>query len=196
MATQNPHKRGADRQNDRSLKILVKLLVFMQWTMVFLLVTVPLTVLRAPFFPLRFGSDPNDADAAWPTFYVGAVFDEDITQAALVADGAVIIIYLALGLYVIRQMLGVLRNVKNGDSFARDNGLRLRRMGYAGAVAQLSVYGVWLLAAIVALAGWAEVDGMSVVLTPAPWVVILLAFALATVFRDGAALKEEQDLTV
>lgn len=196
MTNDGAYERNVERKDDRSLAILVKLLVFSKWTMVFLLVIVPLTILGAPFLPLQFGGDPNDPEAAWPTFYVGAVFDEEATQAALYADGAVLMIYFVLGLYVIRQMLGVLENVKNGDSFARDNGLRLRQMGRAGVIAQLSVYGVWILAGLIALAGLAEVEGMTVVISPAPWVAILLAFALAIVFRDGADLKEEQDLTV
>lgn len=196
MARAGKENIGKVRADDKAIGVLMSLLKICQWIFVFLIVTVPLTVIGAPFMPLRFGSDPSDVDAQWPTFYVGAVFNEELTKAALYAEGLVLLIFLALGLFVVRQMLGVLNNVVNGDSFARDNGIRLRRMGYAGAAAQLSVYGVWILTGLVSLAGWADIDGMNVVLSPAPWVVILLAFALATVFRDGAELKEEQDLTV
>ncbi|MEO1136224.1 MAG: DUF2975 domain-containing protein [Pseudomonadota bacterium] len=195
MGPESAHKIGSGKK-DQAVPILIKLLVFSQWALVFLLVAIPLTALGAPFFPLRIGGDPNDPDAQWPTGYIGAVFDEDMTQAALYAEALVLVIFVVMGIYVIRQMLGVLRNVLTGNPFVRDNGVRLRRMGYAGVIAQFSVYGIWILVGLIALAGWADFEGISVILSPAPWVAILLAFALATVFRDGAELKEEQDLTV
>lgn len=184
------------KRENRTVSILIGILTWTQWILGFLLFTVPLTVFNAPFFPLSFGADPADPDAKGASISFGVAFDQGLTTAALYAEAIIALIYLALGVYAIGQTLGLLRNVQNGQPFVRDNGYRLRRIGYAGAIAQLSVYGVWLFVGIFSVAGLASFKGISMEFGPTPWIGVLMAFALATVFRDGADLKEEQDLVV
>lgn len=178
---------------DRSVRLLIGLLIGARWALCFMLVAVPLAAARAPFFPLRIGGG-EDEDAM--NVHLGAAFDESMSQAAINAHAVAAVIAVVFGIYATGQMLGVMRNVRRGDSFVRDNGERLRRIGYAGIVAQLSVYAVWIAALVIGAAGLAALEGLRIELNIAPWIGILMAFALATVFRDGADLKEEQDLTV
>ena len=170
---------------DRSLGFLIGLLIGTRWALYFLLVTVPLTAA---------GVD-GAADDGFE-IHLGAAFEDGMSQDAIYVQAIVAVITLAFGVYAIGQMLGVLRNVRAGNSFVRDNGDRLRRIGYAGIATQLCVYAVWIGAVIVEAAGLAVLEGMRMEINFAPWIGILMTFALATVFRDGAALKEEQDLTV
>ena len=179
-----------------SVGALINLLLITRGALVFIFITVVATALRLPFFPLRIGGDPADPDARWPTAYIGASLDPEMTQAALYTQSATDIALLIGGFFIITQMLRVLRNVAAGHAFVRDNGRRLRLMGYAGVVTQLSIYAIWAIAQAADAAGAAEVDGLVMEISPAPWIVILCAFALAAVFNDAATLKEEQDLTV
>ncbi len=189
-----PH--AAQGAGDRSVAVLIKVLRYTRIALVFVLFTVLGTAARLPFFPLRFGGDPADPEARWPTVHIGAAVDPDMTAAAIYTQSAVEVILIAAGFFIISEMLQLLRNVAGGHAFIRENGARLRRMGYAGVVAQLSIYAVWIVSRTVDAAGVAAVDGLTVEISPAPWIIILCAFALSTVFNDAAALKEEQDLTV
>lgn len=184
------------RAGGDSVMLLTKVLRFSRVALIFIAVTVIGTAARLPFFPLRLGGDPTDDAARWPTIFIGSAVDPEMTQAAIYTQSAVGVIVVAAGLFVISEMLQVLRNVDSGQAFVRENGMRLRRMGYAGVVAQLSIYAVWIVAEVVDIAGVAEIEGLRFEISPAPWIIILCAFALATVFNDAAALKEEQDLTV
>lgn len=176
------------------MDLLIRLLVWTRWVLVLLLVVVPVTALGAPLFPIRIGGDGPEDDAL--NIHVGAVFDDGMNQAAVYAQTIVAVIIFVFAIYAIGQMLGVLRNVRAGNSFVRDNGTRLRRIGFAGIAAQLSIYAVWAGAVILEAAGGVRFDGLMIEINFAPWIGVLMAFALAAVFRDGAELKEEQDLTV
>ena len=191
-----PKKTASAGKDANAVSVLISLLVFTRYAIVFIFITVLGTALRLPFFPLRIGGDPADADAQWPTAYIGAAVRPDMTDAALYTQSATEIVLLIGGFFIVTQMLNVLRNVSAGHAFVRENGGRLRRMGYAGVVIQLSIYAIWAIAQAVDLSGAAEVDGLMMEISPAPWIVILCAFALSTVFNDAATLKEEQELTV
>ncbi len=176
------------------MDLLIRLLLGTRWVLVFLIVVVPITALGAPLFPIRIGGDGPDDDAL--NIHVGAVFDEGMNEPAVFVQTIVAVIVFAFAIYAIGQMLGVLRNVRAGNSFVRDNGTRLRRIGFGGIAAQLSIYAVWIAALVIEAAGAVRFDGLTIELNFAPWIGVLMAFALAAVFRDGAELKEEQDLTV
>ena len=180
----------------KTVSVLVKLLVFTRYAIAFSFITVVGTALKAPFFPLRLGGDPADPDARFPTAYIGTGVNPEMTDAALYTQSATSIVVLVGGFFIVTQMLSVLRNVSAGHAFVRENGERLRRMGYTGVVMQLSIYFIWVLSQAAEISGAADIDGLTMEIGPAPWIIILCAFALATVFKDAATLKEEQDLTV
>ena len=184
------------QKSDSIFSVLSTLLVVSKWTLLFIIATGALAALNAPFFPLTFGADPADPDAKWPTFFIGLAFEEDMTRAAYVLEIFVAIMLSGVGLYVIHHLSRILQNVRNGYAFARENGLRLRKAGYAAAYGQLAVYGIWFIALILRVSGRVDFEGVSMAFTPAPWLGILGAFALSTIFLEGADIKEEQDLTV
>ncbi len=196
MTAGDAPKNAPSGESARAVSVLIRLLVITRYAIVFIFITVLGTALQAPFFPLRIGADPADADARWPTAYIGSAVDPEMTNAALYTQSATETVLLIGGFFIITQMLSVLRNVSAGHPFVRENGERLRRMGYAGVIVQLSIYVIWAIAQAVDLSGAAAVDGIIMEISPAPWIVILCAFALSTVFNDAATLKEEQELTV
>ncbi|MEO1252369.1 MAG: DUF2975 domain-containing protein [Pseudomonadota bacterium] len=181
---------------DRSVSILITLLRVTRWVTAFVIVSIPLTLLNAPFFPLQFGADPADEDAEGRTVYIGRIADESVAEGAMYAQGLIDVMLAAATLYAITQMLGLMRNVAAGHSFVRENGKRLRRIGYTALITQLAIYVVWFFSLTLEGFGAASMEGLIVELTPFPWIVILSVFALATVFNDATTLKEEQDLTV
>lgn len=183
------------KSGDRAVNILISFLVGTRWVLAVLIVPVALSIFTDAL-PLHFGADPLDPEADGVTVHLGVMVEENMTRAAVIAEAIKTVIYYGFAFYFIAQLLGILRNVRAGAPFARDNGARLRRIGYAGAAAQLSVYGVWVVFRLIDAFGAANVEGMVIELNPAPWIGVLSAFALATVFREGTQLKEEQDLTV
>ncbi len=193
----NPHmteQSAKTKKPDRAIKILISLLVWTRWVLALLLIPVFLSVLMPDVLPLHIGGGPDNPDGA--TVHIGMMVSDDMSRAAVAAEALNSVIYTVFGLYFISQLLGVLRNVRADNAFARDNGDRLRRIGYAGAAAQLCVYGVWIVFKLADALNMVAVKGMVIELSPAPWIGVLSAFALATVFREGTELKEEQDLTV
>lgn len=178
------------------ISILTTMLVISKWSMWFILITAPLAALGAPFLPLQFGADPADAEATAPTFYVGLVLDEEMSRPAYYLETFIVMLFVGAGLYVVHHLQRILGNVRAGAAFDRENGLRLRKIGYAAAIAQLTVYGLWLVSIILDFAGLMEFEGRMITITPMPWIGILGAFALSTIFLEGADIKEEQDLTV
>lgn len=193
-AVHNAGKPGADA---RIFRVLDQLLRITRWVSVFILVTIPLMIGGAPFLPITFGSDPADLDAVWPTFYIGLVYDrEEMTFAAFVVQALADFIYAALSIFVLTQLIRILDNVRAGRAFVRDNGARLRRIGYASLYSLLGAYAVLFIGQGIDLAGIADTEGLRIQLSPDPWIAVLASFALSTIFLEGAALKEEQELTV
>lgn len=92
-------------------------------------------------------------------------------------------------LFVVDRLLELLRTLRFGSPFVADNAIRFRRIGVAllfGEAAQffLSIFGH---------AFDADIDGGLDLIT---LVSIAAVFVLSEVFREGAKMKEEQDLTV
>lgn len=183
------------KDRGKSDEILFGILMWTRWVLIVVAVLIVPTALRVPFFPLSIGGDQNDpgSDAR---VYFGVVFDEELTQAATFVEASTLMIIVLFGVYTMTQILGILRNVRSGNSFARDNGVRLRKVGFAGAAVQLLIYGIWILASIAEAFTDISIEGISMVITPIPWIGILITFSLATIFREGADLQEEQELTV
>lgn len=178
------------------LSILSTLIVISQWSLGFIVVSAPLTVLGAPFLPLQFGSDPSDIDAKTPTFFVGLVLDEGMTRPAYFLEALIVMVFGAAALFGLHHLRRILRNVAVGRAFARENGLRLRKVGYAAMAAQLVVYALWIISITLDVTGVMDFEGRTITLTPMPWIGILGVFVLSTIFLEGAQIKEEQDLTV
>lgn len=95
----------------------------------------------------------------------------------------------AVTLYIVNRLLEILRTLRFGSPFVRENADRFKQVGYAlllGEAAKI-VFG------FLGLVAGAELEGG---LNLNTWVAIIAVFVLAEVFLEGAKMKEEQDLTV
>lgn len=92
-------------------------------------------------------------------------------------------------LYIVNRLLEILRTLRFGSPFVKENADRFRRVGFALLIGE----GAKLLFAILGEIFNADV-GYSTELTT--WIAMISVFVLAEVFREGAKMKEEQDLTV
>ena len=156
----------------------------------------PLTAIGAPFLPLRIGPDPAGGDAEGATFFIGLMFDEDMTRPAIILESIIVMVMAGAALYGLHHLRHILRNVSSGAAFVRGNGLRLRKVGYAAVAAQVTIYVLWFISVILGATLGLDFDGRVIILTPIPWVGILGIFVLSTIFLEGEQIKEEQDLTV
>ena len=178
------------------LSTLSTLIVVAQWSAGFILIGAPLSLMGAPFLPITFGGDPADPNAQTPTFFIGLVLDEDMSRASVVLEGIVVMVLAGATLFGLHHLKRILRNVAAGRAFARENGLRLRKVGYAAAAAMVAVYVLWFGSIVLDLTGVVVFEGNTIAITPLPWIGILGIFVLSTIFLEGAEIKEEQDLTV
>jgi hypothetical protein len=101
-------------------------------------------------------------------------------------------IYLAGGIVVVGRLRSIFRTLIGGDPFHPDNARRLRIIGAALAILELLRYALSALARVV-LHGAVRVGG-GVSLTT--WFAVLVIVVLAEVFREGARLRGEAELTI
>lgn len=94
-----------------------------------------------------------------------------------------------VALYVIERLLELLKTLRFGTPFVKENAVRFRSVGIALLVGEVSKIIIGVLAAITGAEVETGLDFMT-------FVAIAAVFVLAEVFREGARMKEEQDLTV
>jgi hypothetical protein len=97
-------------------------------------------------------------------------------------------------LMILRSLRKIFRTLTMGDPFQPDNVRRLRQIGLTLTVV---TGGVWIAQTLVAARlapGVMEPQGLSDLLTPI--FSILIVFVLAEVFREGARLRRESELTI
>ncbi len=97
-------------------------------------------------------------------------------------------------LLILRYLRKIFRTLTLGDPFQPDNVRRLRQIGLILAVV---TGGVWIVQGLVAARlapGVMEPQGISDLLTPV--FSVLVVFVLAEVFREGARLRRESELTI
>lgn len=94
-----------------------------------------------------------------------------------------------VALFVVERLLELLKTLRFGSPFVKENAVRFRSVGVALLFGEVSKIGIWILSEIFD----ADVDAD---LNFTLFVAIAAVFVLAEVFREGARMKEEQDLTV
>ena len=94
-----------------------------------------------------------------------------------------------VALFVIERLLEILKTLRFGSPFVKENAIRFRRLG----VALLIGEGSKIIIGIMGLFADADVNGGIDFMT---LVAIAAVFVLSAVFSEGARMKEEQDLTV
>ena len=95
----------------------------------------------------------------------------------------------AVMLFVVNRLLEILQTLRFGSPFVKENADRFRGLGYALLIGE----GAKFVFGFMSLIMDAEVETNSSIIS---WLSIIAVFVLAEVFREGARMKEEQDLTV
>ena len=92
-------------------------------------------------------------------------------------------------LYVVTRLLEILKTLRFGAPFVKENADRFRQVGYALLIGE----GAKFVFSFLALIFGADLD---IDFEPIAWLAIIAVFVLSEVFLEGARMKEEQDLTV
>jgi hypothetical protein len=117
-----------------------------------------------------------------------------LTRPLLLFGLGAVTAYFGGFLMILRGLRKIFRTLTLGDPFQPDNVRRLRQIGLILAVV---TGGVWLAQGLVAARlapGVMEPQGISDLLTPL--FSVLVVFVLAEVFREGARLRRESELTI
>lgn len=96
---------------------------------------------------------------------------------------------MGVALYVVERLLELLKTLRFGSPFVRENATRFRRIGFALLIGE----GMKLVAGVAAGVLDADID---IDFEMMSLMSVAAVFVLAEVFREGARMKEEQDLTV
>lgn len=92
-------------------------------------------------------------------------------------------------LFIVNRLLEILKTLRFGSPFVRENAVRFRQVGYALLLGE----GAKIAFSVLAMIFDVEVELRTELTT---WVAMIAVFVLAEVFLEGAKMKEEQDLTV
>jgi hypothetical protein len=102
-------------------------------------------------------------------------------------------VYVGVVLYIVHRLQRIFHTLIVGDPFRPQNVGRLRAVGFAMAALEVINYGARMIGS------WAfrdEVESVQFNLNLTAWFAVLVVFVLAEVFREGARLREEADLTI
>jgi len=119
---------------------------------------------------------------------------QPLTRPLLLFGVGALTSYFGGFLLILRNLRMIFRTLTIGDPFQPDNVRRLRQVGLILAVV---TGGVWLAQGVVAARlapGVMERQGFGELLTPI--FSVLVVFVLAEVFREGARLRRESELTI
>jgi hypothetical protein len=165
------------------LKVILDVFYFALWIAVVGVTLAMLAVLLLSFRPDWLGShvslDAISIEGPWLGPAAAAVL--------LVAD-----LYLAGGIIVVGRLRNIFRTLIAGDPFHPDNARRLRIIGAALAILELGRYAVAAFAHVL-FHGAVHISG-GVSLTT--WFAVLVIVVLSEVFREGARLRGEAELTI
>jgi hypothetical protein len=138
---------------------------------------------------LLFGLDP----AMVKGIVIDGASGEVLTRPAVLGGLFVAIgLYIAGVLVILNRLRKVFVTLTEGDPFHPDNVARLRLVGGLLAGLEIMRYLVW--AGSLALVPGIDRTGPSISLSG--WFSILVVFVLAEVFREGARLRREAELTI
>lgn len=125
------------------------------------------------------------------------MFDAPGPLARLAIDGTI----LCVGAMIICAYLrGVFETLVNGDPFVPENARRLRAIALVLATIEISRLFLGVLVQLVlaafGVASGDETGRIEIQLNLSVWFSVLTLVVLAQVFREGAALREEQKMTI
>jgi hypothetical protein len=164
------------------LKIILDVVFFFLWAMVVLVGVVMLAAVILSFNPeLLDDITISTGDA------------EVMARGPFLSGGLLAMsLYLAGVLVIVERLRRIFSTLTAGDPFHPDNVRRLRVIGMVLAGLEIGRYAVWGVGSW-ALPG-ADIDRPAFSLTA--WFSVLVVFVLAEVFREGARLRREAELTI
>lgn len=164
------------------LKIILDVVFFALWIGV---IAVGLMVLAA----LMFSFNPELLDDI--SIRTGGA---EIAQRGpfLMGGLAAMALYLGGVLVIVERLRRIFATLTAGDPFHPDNVRRLRVIGLVLASLEIGRYAIWAVGTWVLPGG--EIDRPAFSLTA--WFSVLVVFVLAEVFREGARLRREAELTI
>lgn len=164
------------------LKVILDVVYFALWVGVAALALLALAALLLSFNPTLLGDalriEGGHGESIAPPLLAGGI-----------AFGA---LYLGIVLVVVERLRKVFGSLTGGDPFQPDNVRRLQVIGAALAALELSRYLFWGATAL--FMPHAQHDDQGVSLTA--WFSVLVVFVLAEVFREGARLRQDAELTI
>jgi hypothetical protein len=173
------------------LKIILDVVFAALWIGVVVLSLITLAALLLSFNPdllanLTQATDPG-AVARDSALGELATNGPSITSGLLAAA-----LYLAGVLVIVGSLRRIFMTLTAGDPFHPDNVARLRLIGLMLAGLELGRY------AFLALSAWLlpAVSRAEAKMSLTPWFSVLVVFVLAEVFREGARLRREAELTI
>ena len=170
------------------LKIILDVVFAALWIGIAILATVALAALLVSFNPDLITGFRLNADGA-PNSDIAKLLDNGPGIVSLLASAA---LYLAGILVIVGSLRRIFTTLTAGDPFHPDNVARLRLIGLMLAALELGRYAFW------AVSAWLAPDLIrrepSLSLTA--WFSVLVVFVLAEVFREGARLRREAELTI
>lgn len=119
---------------------------------------------------------------------------QPLTRALVLFGVGAVSAYFGGFLLILRNLRVIFRTLTQGDPFQPGNVSRLRQIGLILAVV---TGGVWLVQGLIAARlapGVMDPQGLGELLTPV--FSVLVVFVLAEVFREGARLRRESELTI
>lgn len=120
-----------------------------------------------------------------------AVVDIDGGAAGAFISVAHPFVTVAVMLFTANRLLEILKTLRFGSPFVKENAERFRALGYALLIGELAKYAFGFVSLVTGAD--ADIDaGVNFI----AWLAIIAVFVLAEVFHEGARMKEEQDLTV
>lgn len=164
------------------LKIILDVVFGALWIGVAALALITLAAVLLSFNPDLLSGVTLDSEAG-EVVRRGPVLAAGLMAAAL---------YLAGILVIVGCLRRIFATLTAGDPFHPDNVARLRLIGVILAGLELGRYALW------ALTAWAlpDVSDVEPSFSLTAWFSVLVVFVLAEVFREGARLRREAELTI
>lgn len=173
------------------LKIILDVVFAALWIAVGVISLLVLAAVLLSFNPDLLARLPADADPA-DLAKEGGIAELIRNGPAIVGGLVGMALYLAGILVIVGSLRRIFMTLTAGDPFHPDNVARLRLIGLMLAGLELGRYAFWAVSAWL----FAGVNRVEPSFGLTAWFSVLVVFVLAEVFREGARLRREAELTI